>query len=351
MIFTSDNVGGVAPEILEAVGAAAGGAAMPYGNDDATARAVAQVRETFEAPEAAVYFVPTGTAANALALGCICPPWGALYCHEAAHVERDECGAPEFYTAGAKLSLIPGPDARMDPAALAARARLGGGRFVHAVQNGAVSVSQATEYGAAYSCAEIAEIAAIAHGHGMAVHMDGTRFANALLRLGCTPAEMSWKAGVDVLCLGATKNGAMAAEAVILFDPARAWEFELRRKRGGHLFSKMRFLAAQMEAYLAGGLWLRLAGHANAMADRLAAAIEAAPGARVLNAIGANMVFAEITLGQHRRLAAEGAAYYPWPGGQDLEGPDDAALRVRLVCSHQTGEAEVDRFGALLAGG
>ncbi len=350
MIFTSDNAAGVAPEILAAVGRAAEGPAMPYGADRVTAAAEARVREVFEAPDARVFLVGTGTAANALALACLCPPWGTVYAHEESHVERDECGAPEFFTGGAKLTLIDGDGARMRPATLEAKAVDAGRPGVHHVRNGAVSLTQATEQGAVYPVAEVAAIAEIARAHGMALQMDGTRFANALVRTNASPAGMSWRAGVDVLCLGATKNGAMAAEAVILFDPAKAEEFELRRKRGGHLFSKMRFVAAQMDAYLAEGLWLRLAARANAMADRLAAGIGRAGGARVLNEVGANIVFAEIRRGQHRRLTEAGARYYVWPKAQPLDGPDDAPVSVRLVCSHDTTEDEVDRFLEVAAG-
>ena len=351
MIFTSDNAAGVAPEILQGVAGAAPGPAMPYGADPVTARVEAMLRDRFEAPGARVFLVATGTAANALALGCLCPPWGAVYGHGEAHIEMDECGAPEFYTGGAKLILIDGEDARMRPATLEAHARYHGQGVVHRVQNGAVSITQATERGAVYGLGEIAALSETARAHGMGVHMDGTRFANALARLGCTPAEMSWKAGVDILCLGATKCGAMAAEAVILFDPEKAWEFELRRKRAGHLFSKMRFVAAQMEAWLADDLWLRLAGHANAMATRLAEGIAAAPGARVTNTVEANMVFAEITRAQHARLQDAGARYYPWPTDQAAEGPEEAGFTIRLVCSHQTTAEEIDRFAVLLAQG
>ena len=343
MIFTSDNAAGVAPEILAAVGRAGDGA-MPYGQDALTARVETLAREVFEAPEARVFLVATGTAANALALACLCPPWGTVYAHAEAHVETDECGAPEFYTGGAKLTLIGGEGARIDSDALAAQARTAGRPGVHHVQNGALSLSQATEFGAVYSAEELARLTSIARQHGMGVHMDGTRFANAVARVGPSPAALSWQAGVDALCLGATKNGAMAAEAVILFDPDKAAEFALRRKRGGHLFSKMRFVAAQMAAYLEDGLWLRLAARANAMADRLAAGIAATDGARVLNRVDANMVFAEIRHGQHRRLREAGARYYPWPRGQDGEGADDDAFGVRLVCSFDTTEEEVDRF-------
>jgi threonine aldolase len=344
MHFTSDNAAGVHPNILAAVAAAADGPAMGYGNDPLTAQVETRIRKIFEAPEARTYLVATGTAANALALACLCPPWATVYCHAGSHIENDECAAPEFYTGGAKLTLLGGDDARIDAAELTEKIRTAAPHDVHNVQKGALSISQATELGAIYSLDETARLSTIAHEAGMNVHMDGTRFANAVVRLGCTPAEASWKAGVDILCLGATKNGAMAAETVVIFDPAKAWEFELRRKRGGHLFSKMRFVAAQMDAYLNDGLWQIMATHANAMADRLAAGLQAAPGCKVLNSIGVNMIFAEIPLGTHRRLQELGARYYPSRGGQDENGPDGASYYVRLVCSFQTTEASVDRF-------
>ena len=322
MIFTSDNASGAAPEIMAALGEAEAGYAMPYGNDDVTAAAQARVREVFEAPEAAVYFVATGTAANALALACLCPPWATVYCHKGSHIEEDECAAPEFFTGGAKLTLLDGDDAKLTEAgvreAIGAAAPVG----VHNVQKGALSLTQATEAGAAYTLAEVQTLAGIARNAGLPVHMDGTRLANALARQNVSPADMTWRAGVDVLCLGATKNGALAAEAVVLFDPERAWEFELRRKRGGHLFSKMRFISSQMGAYLTDGLWLRLARHSNAMADRLADGIGGVEGARVTNTIGANMLFPEITLAQHKRLQAAGARYYTMTPF-DPDGADD----------------------------
>ncbi len=350
MFFTSDNAAGVHPDILAAVGRAGAGPAMAYGADPLTAGVEARIREVFEAPEARAYLVATGTAANALALACLCPPWATVYAHHRSHIQNDECAAPEFFTGGAKLTLIGGADARIDAAGLAEKIRTAAPHGVHNVQNGALSITQATELGALYSLDETARLAAIAHAAGIGVHMDGTRFANAVARLGCTPAEASWKAGVDILCLGATKNGAMGSEAVIIFDPAKAWEFELRRKRGGHLFSKMRFIAAQMDAYLTDGLWLTMAGHANAMADRLAAGIAAAPGCKVLNTVEANMIFAELPLAAHRRLQAEGARYYPAHGGQDETGPDDAPYTARLVASFETTEAEADRFIEVLRG-
>jgi threonine aldolase len=343
MFFSSDNVSACAPAIFEAVAAANHGAAKPYGADDLTARVAAQVAEVFERP-ARVYLVSTGTAANALALGCLCPPWATVFCHRNAHIEEDECGAPEFYTGGAKLTLLEGPDARIAPTALEDALRFTGRAGVHNVQRGALSLTQATEKGAAYTPDEVAALAAQAKAAGLPVHMDGTRFANTVARLGCAPADLTWRAGVDVLCLGATKNGAMAAEAVILFDDAKAWEFELRRKRGGHLFSKMRYLSAQMTAYLADDLWLKLAGHANTMADRLAAGLRALPGVMLDHEMGANMMFPALPRRAHRALQAAGAVYYLWPFDQSLEGPDDAPLTCRLVCSWSTTPEEVDAF-------
>ncbi len=348
MQFTSDNISPCAPELLDAVAAANAGPARPYGADPISGRLDALVSALFERA-VRVHLVATGTAANALALGCLCPPWASVLCHRNAHVEEDECGAPEFYTGGAKLMLVGGPHAKIDPGELDRALRFVGRAGVHNVQKGALSLTQATEAGAVYSPDEIAALCAQAGAHGLPAHMDGTRFANAVSRLGCSPADLTWRAGVDMLCLGATKNGAMAAEAVILFDEAKAWEFELRRKRGGHLHSKMRFLAAQMEAYLSDGLWLRLAGRANAMADRLAAGLRAMQGVEIRHPVEANMVFPRFKRSGHRALGAAGAQYYLWPGDQSLDGPDDEMLGCRLVCSWSTTEAEIDAFLAALS--
>ncbi len=349
MIFSSDNVSPCAPELMAAMAAANDGHARPYGADAATGRLQALVSDVFGRP-ARVYLVATGTAANALALACLCPPWATVYCHRNAHIEEDECGAPEFYTGGAKLTLLPGTHAKIDPAALDDAIRFTARAGVHNVQRGALSLTQATEAGAVYTPDEVADLAGRAKAHGLPVHMDGTRFANAVARLGCAPADLTWRAGVDVLCLGATKNGAMAAEAVILFDEAKAWEFELRRKRGGHLWSKMRFMAAQMETWLTDGLWLRLAGRANAMADRLAAGLRAIPGVEIAAPVQANMMFPRFPRRGHRALQDAGALYYLWPGDQSLDGPGDEKLQCRLVCSWSTTEAEVDAFLSALRG-
>ena len=350
MFFASDNGSGIAPEVLEALGRASTGTAMPYGADDTTARVRAHVREIFDAPEAAVYLVATGTAANSLALACYCPPWSAVYCHQSAHIEEDECNAPEFYTGGAKLVTLPGADARIDADALSETLAGAEGAPVHHPQKGMLSLTNATEAGTVYGPEDVARLAGIAHRHGVPVHMDGARFANALVSAGCSPAEMTWKAGVDALSFGGTKNGLMGAEAVVIFDPAKAWEFELRRKRGGHLFSKYRYLAAQMEAYLGDGLWLDLAARANASAARLSEGLAALPGARLLHPTEGNAVFAEWPREGHRRAQAAGAAYYMWPFGQSLEGPGDTPLSARLVCSWNTDAAEIDDFLARLRG-
>ncbi len=344
MFFASDNTSGAAPEIMAALAAANTGHVPSYGADPLTQAVTARVREVFEAPQAAVYLVATGTVANTLSCAILTQPWGAIFCHRNAHIEEDECGAPEFFTGGSKLVLVDGPHAKMVPEALhrtiAHTARAG----VHNVQRGMVSITNATEAGAVYSPAEVAELTAIARSFDLPVHMDGARFANALVAAGCTPAEMTWKAGVDVLSFGGTKNGCMGVEAVVIFDPKRAWEFELRRKRSGHLFSKHRFLAAQMLAYLEGDLWLRLATHANAMAARLSTGIAKAPGASLIHPTEANAVFAAFPRAAHRAAQGAGAAYYLWPFDQSLEGPGEEPLAARLVCSWATSEAEIDSF-------
>jgi threonine aldolase len=349
MIFTSDNAAPAAPEVLAAMLAANEGHAASYGNDDIMARVTARIREIFEAPEAAVYLVPTGTAANALALATICPPWATVYCATHAHIAEDECAAPEFYTGGAKLSLLAGPDARIAPDALARALKYAAPAGVHNVQRGALSLSTVTEMGAVYALDHIAELAGMARVHGLPVHLDGARFANALVALGCSPAEMSWKAGIDILSFGGTKNGLIGVEAVVFFDPKHAWEFELRRKRGGHLFSKHRYLSAQMEAYLADDLWLRLATQANAAGQKLASALAPIPGFSLLHPADANMIFATWPRHGHDALRAAGARYYNWPHEPELTGPADELISARLVTSWYTTDAEIAQFASLLA--
>ena len=269
MNFASDNTAPVAPAILDAIVKANAGFARGYGNDDWTAGVERRLAEVFER-EVAVFLVPTGTAANALALAQVTPPWGVVFCHAESHIATDECGAPEFFGGGLKLAGLAGGDGKIAPETLAAALAGYGDHRPHQMVAAALSLTQASEAGTIYRTDEIARLSEIAHARSLAVHMDGARFANALVRLNTTPAQMTWQSGIDVLSFGATKGGALAAEAVVVFDPARAAFFGERRKRAGHLVSKHRFIAAQMAAYLAGDCWLLLARHANAMADRLA---------------------------------------------------------------------------------
>ncbi|MCA8881978.1 MAG: low specificity L-threonine aldolase [Rhodobacteraceae bacterium] len=343
MQFASDNTGPVHPRVLDALVRANEGYAPGYGADELTRAATARLRAVFEAPEAAVCLVATGTAANALSLATLADPWSAVFCSRSAHVQEDECGAPEFFTGGAKLVPVDGEGGRMDAGALRAAILAEERRGVHGVQRGPVTISEATEWGTIYGPDQVAAIAAVARDFGLPLHMDGARFANALVRAGCSPAELTWKAGVDVLSFGGTKNGLMGVEAVILFDPQRAREFELRRKRGGHLFSKHRFLAAQMAAYLHDDLWLDLARRANRAADRLAEGLVATGQAELVHPAEANMIFAHWPRRVHRTLFAAGAQYYLWEGTLD-GGPEEAPLTARLVCDWSSPPDAADRF-------
>lgn len=348
MNFASDNTSAAAPEIMAAIVAANTGSAMPYGHDDLMVRVRDRIRQIFEAPEAAVYLVATGTAANALSCAILVEPWQAVFCHHNAHIEEDECGAPEFYTGGSKLVLVDGDHARMTPDALDRAIAFTGRGGVHNVQRGMVSITNATEHGTVYGAAAVRQLAEVARGYGLPVHMDGARFTNALVTAGCTPADLTWKAGVDVLSFGGTKNGCMGVEAVVIFDPARAEEFEFRRKRAGHLFSKHRYLSAQMLAYLTDDLWLRLAHQANAAARHLAEGLRRIPGTSLVHPTEANAVFAAWPRAGHQRAEAGGARYYLWPGDQSMDGPADEPLAARLVCSWSTTAADVEAMLALI---
>ena len=341
MFLASDNAGPAHPQVMDHVVRANSGFAMSYGADPGTADAQAMIREIFDAPKAAVYLVATGTAANALALGCYCQPWQTVFCSSVAHIHEDECNAPEFYTGGAKLTLVPGSD-KMTPAALAQTIGAEGTRGVHGPQRGPLSITQVTERGSVYSLDELAGLTDVARSYGLAVHLDGARFANALVALGCSAAEMTWKLGVDVVSFGGTKNGCMGVEAVVLFDPEKAWEFELRRKRSAHLFSKYRFLAAQMQGYLENDVWLDSARIANARCARLADGLRAL-GLHFLYEPQANLIFVRFPRRIHRRLHEAGAKYYLWSG--ELEGDDpDEMLDARFVCDWSITEAQIDLF-------
>jgi threonine aldolase len=348
MNFASDNTAGVAPEILEALVAGNHGFALGYGNDDITRAVERRIGEIFER-EVAVFLVPTGTAANAMALAHISPPWGAVFAHAEAHILTDECGAPEFFGAGLKLVGMPGVSCKVTPDTLAATVVQYEGHTPHQVVPAAFSFAQATEAGTIYRPAEIAALATVAREHGMKVHMDGARFANALVRLNASPAEVTWKAGVDVLSFGATKGGALAAEAVVFFDPAAARNMAERRKRAGHLLSKHRFLALQMQAFLHNDCWLRLARHANAMADKLATGLQAA-GHPPVWPVEANLVFVAVTRAVEARLRAAGARYYVRRSDSLPAGADGAdRLLIRLVTSFAAREEEIDRFVGIAA--
>lgn len=337
MNFSSDTAAPAHPAILEAMLAASKGPSPSYGSDPWTAAARSALRDVFET-DVDVWFVSSGTAANALALATLCPPHGAIFCHEEAHIERDERGAPEFYSGGAKLALLPGAHARIDLAALRDRIAANRHDFVHETPAHVLSLSNLTESGAAYRPFEIAERAALAREGGLAVHLDGARLANALVSTGATPAEMTWRAGVDVVSFGATKNGAVGCEAIVLFGAARQRMGDLivRAKRGGHMPPKMRFLGAQMSAYLKDGLWLQLARRANTSATSLATALTRA-GAELAHPVDGNEVFAHLPAGLADRLSAAGATFYPWIDGSH-----------RFVCSWATEPSEVDAFAAYL---
>jgi len=306
MRFMSDNTASACPEMLEALAAANHGLEVAYGDDPWTQRLDAALGAFFGAPVRA-FALATGTAANALALATLTPPYGAIFAHHEAHIACDECGAPAFYSGGAQLMLLEGAHAKLSAETLAA-ALEGHPVSVHTVQPAAVSVSQATELGTAYRPQELTELCKVAHAHGLKVHMDGARFANALTFLDCHPADVTWRAGVDVLSFGATKNGAFAAEAVVFFDTNLVRDFELRRKRAGHLFSKSRFVSAQLLAYLENDLWRRNATRANGFAQR----IGAAAGARLIAPVEANEVFVRLGAEGKRTLRAAGFEFYDW---------------------------------------
>ncbi|MBI6630213.1 threonine aldolase family protein [Pontibaca salina] len=340
MFFASDNAGPVHPKVMAALHEANTGHALPYGDDELMDEVRQRLRDLFEAPDAAVYLVATGTAANALALATMCKPWQTVFCSPVAHIQEDECNAPEFYSGGAKLTLVPGGD-RMCPEALRSAIKAEENRGVHGPQRGPVSITQVTESGTVYDLDELRALTEIAQEFQLPVHMDGARIANAVVKLDCTLAQMTWKLGVDAVSFGGTKNGLMGVEAVIFFDPAKAQEFEYRRKRGAHLFSKHRYLSAQMAAYLRDDLWRECALKANANARRLAQGLEQA-GAEILHRPDANMVFAALPRRIHHRLLAAGAQYYPWTG--DFNGPADEMLGARLVCDWSLDTADINRF-------
>ena len=331
MNFASDNITGTHPDILQRIVAENGGAALPYGDDAYTATVGETFRNVFEA-DLDVMMVATGTAANALALACVVPNYGALFCRRGAHLEASEGGAIEHLTGGARLVLLDAVDGKLDAKALDAAIR-GYSPSARFFRPSAISITQATELGTVYSLAEIAAIAEVAHRHGMKLHVDGARWSNAIVSLGCSPAEMSWKAGVDILSFGATKNGALAAEAVLFFDKRLLAGAAERRKKAGMLFSKHRFLAVQWDAFFADDLWLRLARLANEKATALGDGLRRIDGAEVPHPVEANEVFVKLSEPAIDRLGAEGFQFYRRGGGV-----------IRLVTSYETTDAEVAQF-------
>ncbi|MFC4167499.1 threonine aldolase family protein [Teichococcus aestuarii] len=310
--FASDNYAGLCPEAWQAMAEANAGHAPAYGDDPWTARAADRFRALF-GTECEVFFVFNGTAANALALAALCQSYHSVICAEAAHVETDECGAPEFFSNGSKLLVAPASGGRLTPHAIRTLATARGD--IHYPKPRAVTITQPTETGEVYSLAEIRAIAAECRALGLRLHMDGARFANACASLGCTPAEMTWQAGVDVLCFGGTKNGMAVGEAVIFFNRALAEDFDYRCKQAGQLASKMRFLAAPWVGMLESGAWLRNAAHGNACARDFAAMLDGIPGVAPMFPVQSNAVFLQAPPAVLEGLKAKGWRFYTFIGG------------------------------------
>jgi threonine aldolase len=326
--FRSDNVGGAAPEILEAIVAANSGTASPYGDDDYTRRMNERFTAVFEHP-LQVFPLSSGTGSNSIALAALANAYGAIYCHETAHINTYECGAPEFFT-GAKLVGLAGRDFKLAPGALDEALALAGRGNPTRVQPFALNITQPTDFGTLYSPAEVTALCDVARRHGLRVHMDGARFANALAALACSPADLTWRCGVDVLSLGATKNGALNAEAVVVFNPDLAREIPFRMKRGGQVLSKARFVSAQLDRYLADDRWLERARQANAHAATLARRLSAIPGVTLVAPVEINMLFLRLPDAAVAALDRGPFRYYKL--GRD----------VRFVCRHDQESAGMD---------
>lgn len=348
MNFASDNVYGVHPKILAALGEVNAGTAPSYGSDAETQKAEELLRQVFGCNLRA-FLVTSGTAANGLALSAITSGFGAILCHQEAHIAVDECNSPELFTGGAKIMGLPGASGKITPAVVEKTLK-GFIRGDHDPKPRGASLTNATELGTVYSPAEVKAISELIRPRGMKLHMDGARFANAVAGLGVTPADLSWRAGVDVMSFGATKNGAMMLEAVVFFDLALAEDFGYRRMRGGQLMSKSRYLGAQMTAYLADGLWLDNARRANALARRLAEGLRQVNAIRIPNPVEANEVFAVMPRVLYERLQAAGARFYEW-SPESLAGIGADEVFARFVLSFATPEEDVERFLGLVAKG
>ena len=329
--FASDNYAGICPEAWTALAEANQGHAVGYGEDEWTQKAADLIRDIFET-HCEVFFVFNGTAANSLSLASMCQSYHSILCHETAHVEADECGAPEFFSNGTKVLLVPGPNGKIDPAGIE---RMVTRRTdIHYPKPRAVSLTQATELGTVYTPDELKAIWAKTKSHGLKIHMDGARFANAVASLGCASKEITWQAGVDVLCFGGTKNGIHVGEAVVFFDRDLAREFDYRCKQGGQLASKMRFISAPWLGVLKDGAWLRHAAHANAMAARLESRLRPLSQVKILFPRQANAVFAELPRPVIDGLRQRGWRFYTFIGQGGC----------RLMCAWDTTEEDVDNF-------
>jgi threonine aldolase len=334
--YRSDNTGRAAPEILDAMLRANTGTALGYGGDDWTARLQDRFGELFET-RVRVFPVATGTAANALSLAAVGPPWGVVYCSEAAHINTSEANAAGFLGGGVKLSPVAGNHGRIDPAALRATLDAIDPAALHRGKPSGVNITQASDLGAVYRLDDIRAITDAAKAHGLKVHMDGARFANAVARLGCSPAEMSWRAGVDILSFGATKNGGALCDAIVVFNPELAEPLAWNLRRAGQVWSKMRFASAQLMAYVEDGLWLRLARASNAAAARIAAAIEGLPRLRLLAPVEANELFLELPADIMDGLERDGFQFYR-----------RSRTLARFVCRFDLPEAEAEALVAAL---
>ena len=336
--FRSDNETPVAPAIMQAMVEANQGNAWAYAEDDWSNK-LNQVFSDLFRTEAIVLPISTGTVANSIALATVTPPWGSVFCHSGAHIYGDECGAPEFFGNGMRLVPVTGNNGKLEPDAFKNAVRTNEGHGVHSYKPSALSLTQATEAGTIYSIDEIRALCDSAHAMGMKTHMDGARFGNAIASLGCHPGEVTVEAGIDMLSFGASKNGCMAAEALVFFSQPQLRETAERlRKRSGHLLSKMRYVSAQLLAYVENDRWLEMAGHANRQAARFAEAVENHAEARLEYSVQANEVFLNWTMEGFDHLKSQGIQFQLWPGRDDL---------ARFVFGHSTSDEETN----LLVGG
>jgi threonine aldolase len=334
--FASDNIAGACPEVLDAIIKANDGDSTPYGNDQISTELQDKFSEIFE-KEVVVFPTASGTAANALALATMTPSFGNVYCHKLSHINTDECGAPEFYTGGGKLVTLNGVKGKITAEEL--DQVISGKGIVHHTQPSSVSITQVCETGEVYQLDEIKKISEVTHKHNLSIHMDGARFANALVSLNATPAEMTWKSGIDVLSFGATKNGCIAAEAIIFFKKDLVGNVAFLMKRAGHLLSKMRFVSAQLDAYISNDVWLRNAKHANKMGKKLSDGLKDHSDINLAYPTEANEVFATFPRNKIDHLNSE---------GYKINEDEWDGKAVRLVTAWNTQDTDVDHLlGAL----